>query len=294
MLRTTMFCLILLLFASRVPAQRSPLPTEAGLMEITERGRLLVEYDAAAWHSTDAVLALQPEKDKLGRYVARKIEGRWKVVYGRLNQAQDKFLITYEADAAETPEKFTVKKHDRPQEDAAFYLSAARAIDAALAVFSGKKRSYNAAVLPANSDQLYVYVYPAQTQAGVYPIGGDVRYLITADGSTIQETRKLHNTVLDSASPRLLYRQTPRSRGVLRLPGGPRLLTTSHASQEQARAPRASPCESSTRCRFLVGTPCHAYGARRVCPSGISCLYCAAHVCVFKTLRPHFGVSSLA
>lgn len=201
MLRTTMFCLILLLFASRVPAQRSPLPTEAGLMEITERGRLLAEYDAAAWHSTDAVLALQPEKDKLGRYVARKIEGRWKVVYGRLNQAQDKFLITYEADAAETPEKFTVKKHDPPQEDAAFYLSAARAIEAALAVFSGEKRSYNAAVLPANSDQLYVYVYPAQTQADVYPIGGDVRYLITAHGSTIQETRKLHNTVLDYQDP---------------------------------------------------------------------------------------------
>ena len=45
MLRTTMFSLILLLFASRVPGQRSPLPNEARLMEITERGRLLAEYD---------------------------------------------------------------------------------------------------------------------------------------------------------------------------------------------------------------------------------------------------------
>jgi hypothetical protein len=158
---------------------------------------LLAEYDAAAWHSTDAVKALNPEEGKLGRYVARKVNARWVVVYGRLNETRDKFLVTYEATAAEIPEQFNVKKYDPPQEDNAFYLSAARAIETALAAFTGEKRPYNAAVLPAKSGQLYVYIYPASTETDVYLIGGDVRYLLSPDGSTIQETRRLHNAIIE-------------------------------------------------------------------------------------------------
>src|SRR6267378_126442 len=139
-MRIVIMCLALLLRAPSVPAQRSPLPTEAGLLEISERGRMLAEYDAAAWHSTDAVKALKPEAGKGGHYVARKVDAKWVVVYGRLNETRDKFLITYEAAAAETPEQFNVKKYDPPQEDSAFYLSAARAIDTALAAFVGEKR----------------------------------------------------------------------------------------------------------------------------------------------------------
>jgi hypothetical protein len=200
-LRTVVFCLALLLLASGIHAQRSPLPTEAGLMEITERGRMLAEYDAAAWHSTDAVQALKPEKGKLGRYIAQKVEAKWVVVYGRLNEARDKFLITYEAAATATPDQFDVKKYDPPQEDRAFYLSAARAIDTALAVFTAEKRPYNAAVIPAKSGQLYVYVYPARTQADVYVIGGDARYLVSPDGLTIVETRQLHKSILEYKDP---------------------------------------------------------------------------------------------
>ncbi len=166
-------------------------------MEITERGRMLAEYDAAAWHSTDAVKALQPEEGKGGHYVARKVDAKWVVVYGRLNETRDKFLITYKATAAETPEQFNVKKYDPPQEDNAFYLSAARAIETALAAFTGEKRPYNAAVLPAKSAQLYVYIYPARTEADVYLIGGDVRYLVSPDGLTIQETRYLHKAIIE-------------------------------------------------------------------------------------------------
>jgi len=196
-LRIVILCPALLLVASAVPAQRSPLPTETGLMEITERGRMLTEYDAAAWHSTDALKALNPEEGKGGHYVARKVDAKWAVVYGRLNETRDKFLINYEATAAEMPEQFNVKKYDPPQEDSAFYLSAARAIDTALAAFVGEKRPYNAAVLPAKSGQLYVYIYPARTEADVYLIGGDVRYLVSPDGSTLQETRRLHKSIIE-------------------------------------------------------------------------------------------------
>ncbi len=196
-LRIVVLCPPLLLVASGVPAQRSPLPTEAGLMEITERGRMLAEYDAAAWHSTDAVKALKPEEGKLGRYLAQKVDAKWVVVYGRLNETRDKFLVTYEAVATETPEQFNVKKYDPPQEDNAFYLYGARAIDTALAAFTGEKRPYNAAILPAKSGQLYVYVYPARTEADVYQIGGDARYLVSPDGLVLLETRRLHKSIIE-------------------------------------------------------------------------------------------------
>lgn len=166
-------------------------------MEITERGRLLAEYDSAAWHSTDAVRTLKPEGGKGGRYVARKVEAKWVVAYGRLNETRDKFLITYEATATENPEQFIVEKYDPPQEDTAFYLSGARAIETALAAFSGEKRPYNSAVLPAKSGQFYVYIYPASTEAGIYLIGGDVRYLVSPDGLTLLETRQLHKSIIE-------------------------------------------------------------------------------------------------
>lgn len=162
---------------------------------------MLAEYDAAAWHSTDAVLGLKPDQITGGRYIARKDDAKWVVVYGRLNETRDKFLITYEATAAETPDRFTVKKYDPPQEENAFCLFAARAIETALADFTGEKRPYNAAVLPARAGQLYVYIYPARTEADVYLVGGDARYLISPDGLTIQEKRQLHKAILEYKDP---------------------------------------------------------------------------------------------
>jgi hypothetical protein len=55
-------------------------------------------------------------------------------------------------------------------------------------------------VLPGPADQLYVYLYPAQTKARVYPLGGDVRYLVSADGTKILEKRQMHKTILENQS----------------------------------------------------------------------------------------------
>jgi len=49
-------------------------PSEAELTDITARGRALAEYDAAAWHATDAVVPLNPTEGTVERYVARKTE----------------------------------------------------------------------------------------------------------------------------------------------------------------------------------------------------------------------------
>jgi hypothetical protein len=193
--------LALSFFVTSAPAQRSSPPSGAELAEITERGRILAEYDVAAWYSTDAVVSLKPPAGSVTRYIARKTDAGWVVAYGRLNDRSDKFLIAYEALQGASPQDFKVKKYDKPQEDSGFYLFAARAIETSLADFKGQNRPYNVAVLPAKSNQFYVYVVPAQTKAGVYPLGADARYLISPDGSKIVEKRQLHLSIIEYEFP---------------------------------------------------------------------------------------------
>jgi len=173
-------------------------PEVAPIMsDVTDRGRALFEYDQAAWHATDVVQAMHPPEQSVGRYIAHKSEKGWIVGFGHLNERRDKFLLSYEANQGTTLNEFSARQLDPPQEDSAFYLLAAKAIDTALNNFEGEKRAYNVAVLPAPSNQFYVYVMPAQTKPGVYPLGGDVRYLITPDGGSIVEKRQLHKSILE-------------------------------------------------------------------------------------------------
>ena len=165
--------------------------------DVTARGRALHEYDQAAWHATDAVQAMHPLDQSVGRYLALKSDKGWTVAVGHLNDQRDRFLIGYEATQGATLQEFTVKKFDPMKEDTSFYLAAARAFDTALHDFQGEKRPYNVAILPAPPNQLYVYVLPAQTKTRIYPLGGDVRYLMTADGSTIVEKRQLHKSIIE-------------------------------------------------------------------------------------------------
>jgi hypothetical protein len=123
------------------------------------------------------------------------------VAFGRLNEQRDRFLIVYEANQGPGPKEFNVKKYDTPKEDTGFYLSAAKAIESALADFSGESRPYNVAVLPAKSGQMYVYVLPAQVEQGVYPLGGDARYLVSQDDHRIVEKRQLHRSIIEFATP---------------------------------------------------------------------------------------------
>ncbi|HKS41485.1 MAG TPA: hypothetical protein VJX74_12800 [Blastocatellia bacterium] len=57
MLKAVMLCFAILLSSSIASAQRSSPPSKAELAEITERGRLLAEYETVIWSGTDAVMA---------------------------------------------------------------------------------------------------------------------------------------------------------------------------------------------------------------------------------------------
>jgi len=201
--------LVLFLVSISFARKKGELEADPVMPDVTARGRALYEYDQAAWHATDAVQATNPPTQALGRYIAHKSDTGWKVAFGHLNDTRNKFIIAYEATGAATLQEFTVKKLDPPQEDTSFYLAAAKAIDTALHDFQGEKRQYNVAVLPAPPNQLYVYVVPAQTKTGIYPLGGDVRYLITPDGSTIVEKRQLHKTILEDNPSAMANGATP-------------------------------------------------------------------------------------
>lgn len=194
--RSALSVVALCLASTAFAAQKCPL-SDAQRAEITARGRVLEEYDQAAWHSTDALLATNPDKQAAPLFVAKKTDAGWIVAFGRFNDARDKFLIVYEAAEGSNPLQFNVKRLDPPQEDSGFFLFAARAVATALKDFQGEKRPYNTMVLPLESGQMYVYVVPAQTVDGVYLLGGDTRYLISPDGSTILEKRPLHKTIIE-------------------------------------------------------------------------------------------------
>ena len=180
-------------------AQDTTTPTTGELAAIAERGRLLYEYDQAAWHASDAVQIANPKNIERQRYIAKKENGKWTVVFGRLNEEHSRFGITYEADEQATLRQFAVKKETGERQDEGFFLYAARAIELAMKDIGAANRPYNVAVLPAPAEQLYVYLYPAQTKARVYPLGGDVRYLVSADGSKILEKRQMHKTIIETA-----------------------------------------------------------------------------------------------
>src|ERR1044072_4721935 len=199
--RLLFFTLLLLVALVPASAQRTSPPSEAELAEITERGRQLAAYDVAAWYASDAVVAMKPTEGSVQRYIARKEGGIWIVAFGRLNEKRDTFLIAYEATQGANSKEFKVRIFETPKEDTGFTLSAASAIDTSLADFKGAARPYNVAVLPADSKQIYVYVVPAQTTEGVFPLGGDARYLVSPDGLKIIEKRQLHVAIIEFSAP---------------------------------------------------------------------------------------------
>jgi hypothetical protein len=188
-----------LLFLRPLDAAATNTPSAVELAAITERGRLLAAYNWVAWRATDAVMAARPKADPSGRYIAHKADSGWVVDFGRLNATGDTFLVVDEATQMGNSAKFQVKTFDAMRKDTGWNLSAARAIETASEDFGETGRPYNIAVLPAEAGRLYIYLYPAQTDAAVYPLGGDVRYLISPDGMKIVDKRQLHKSIIETA-----------------------------------------------------------------------------------------------
>jgi hypothetical protein len=197
--------LFLLCIAASAQAQIDR-PTDAQLAEITARGRALAAYDFAAWHGTDAIAALKPPEGVITEYVARDTPKAWVVVFGRLTAGRDTFLVAYEAIRTSMSgafEGFVSVPHQTPVADTGYYVHATLAMDTAKVLFGPVRRSYNVAALPAPNGNWWVYLVPAPTITGVWPLGADERFLISGDGRKVLERRRLHNSVIEWSPARL-------------------------------------------------------------------------------------------
>lgn len=183
--------------AAAVGAQIVP-PTRDSLAGITQRGRMLASYDSAAWLATDAVVARQPARDEIRGYLAFKRDGEWVVTFGRMSDDGRTYLIAYEA-RRNSPgmRSFDATHYAPPRAETGELAQAARALDVARAAFGSVTRPYNAAVLPTNDGEWFVYLMPAQTKPGIFPLGGDVRFRVSADGREIRATHRMHNAVIE-------------------------------------------------------------------------------------------------
>ena len=170
---------------------------KAYLAGVTERGRALYAYDQAAWHGTDAFFALKPDTKGLTHYICRKSPSGWVVSFGKWNDAHDKLSIVYEASEIDKSGKYKAKKYDPSIEASAELTAMERGLELAIHDFGTQTRQHNTAILPAPGGKLYIYIYPGQTKENVWPLGGDVRYTISADGKQIVEKRQLHKGVMD-------------------------------------------------------------------------------------------------
>src|SRR5262249_26520195 len=89
-------CLLLAALVANASAQKPEPPSTAELNSITERGILLNEYDQAAWHASDAAQTANPKTIEGQRAIAKKENGKWTVVFGKLNADNTLFQTYYE------------------------------------------------------------------------------------------------------------------------------------------------------------------------------------------------------
>ena len=69
--RLAIVILVLFLISISFAGKKKPEPDPV-MSDVTARGRALYEYDQAAWHATDAVQAMHPPDQSVGRYLALK------------------------------------------------------------------------------------------------------------------------------------------------------------------------------------------------------------------------------
>lgn len=192
--------LLLLAFSVSLRAQTTAMlgrPNRAALDSITSRGMELYRYDRAAWDASDALLAFDP-KPPGGQYVVVKSGADWVVYFGKLSAASDTFFTFYVARKMPGDSAFVVERTPSAAPDVADLMHRARALATARAAFGPIKRPYNHSVIPAKNGEWLVYLYPAQTVTTRWPLGGDERFRISADGERILDRHRMHNAIVET------------------------------------------------------------------------------------------------
>jgi hypothetical protein len=107
------------LAAPSARAQGHSVPSDTLLAGVTARGRALADYDHAAWHATDAILAGRSATELAAvantMLAVQNPGGAWTVLWGRLSAAMDSFYVVFDARAIADPDSFVVRTNpDEP------------------------------------------------------------------------------------------------------------------------------------------------------------------------------------
>lgn len=173
------------------------IPTPDSLAAISERGRALAERDSIAWLGSDAMTSLSVPADGIRRLIVRRTSDSWEVALGKLSDDESAFYVQEIATPGIQKDRWASTPIYPPQPSTDYYFRAATAIQSAVTMFHApEKRPYIAtAILAPEGAGWFVYLYPAPTEEGVYPRGGDMRFRVSADGHIITESRRLHESI---------------------------------------------------------------------------------------------------
>ena len=149
------------------------------------------------WLGTDAMTSLSLPTDGIRRFIVRRTNRGWEVAAGILSARADTFNVQQLATPGIQPNKWASSLYEPAQPDTGYFLRAARAVEASVAMFRATaRRPYAAMAIPADDGPWWwVYIYPTQIQAGLYPRGGDMRFRVSADGRVILEFRQMHDAI---------------------------------------------------------------------------------------------------
>jgi hypothetical protein len=191
----------LLVVLTALPTAAQPAAPDAqALLEVERLGQALYAYDRAIAVAETAVLALAEVEDPseliaLGRFVAVPTEDGWSVAFGHYDEEVDDFIVAIQATVNPGFAVTHVEILDHPEARGSAYRDAARGIRAAVERFEFRGGAYHFAVAPTGEGDLFVYVLPAQTEPGHYPLGGDARYRFDPASRTITEEVVLHESL---------------------------------------------------------------------------------------------------
>lgn len=179
------------------PSVAQTIALDTVLAQISERGRRLAAYEVAARGAAEALMASHPRLEGIRNTIARPMHDGWQVYFGSLDATTDTFWVAYQATAEDDGGGFRVTEDDPMLVGDEWLLRAARAVETSSRAFGQPDRLYNAYVLQGEERRFWVYFLPAQTVPGIWPHGGDIRYLVSSDGRGILETHRMHRDVID-------------------------------------------------------------------------------------------------
>ncbi|MEZ5893471.1 MAG: hypothetical protein R3C58_10085 [Parvularculaceae bacterium] len=190
---------ILLIFSAAPVAAKTDREKEyaAETAEAERLGRIIYDYDIAAWVATDLLVERIGALDgKVSGWIVEKADGGERVLFYRgsnglfapgysidvrKGKAVGASFAAYPADAALTPAQATMIK----------------AREAGLkAGASGCSPSYNTVVIPDETIGYLVYILAATTDPNAVQIGGHLRHDIDAAGENVVGFRKFTNSCI--------------------------------------------------------------------------------------------------